>query len=118
MSHDGYSPMTTVCATSLDRRSHTPEIASKYFALNGCSSSPWPGRTNPPTIERVVMLASVSSSITCCHAASLTAACGRAAEAAAALPPARRGRIPLRLGVDERRRGAVGVDRRRRRPAR
>ena len=39
MSHDGYSPMTTVCATSLDRRSHTPGIAAKYFAVNGCSSA-------------------------------------------------------------------------------
>jgi hypothetical protein len=39
MSHDGYSPITTVCATSLDRRYHTPEIAPKYLALNGCSSS-------------------------------------------------------------------------------
>ena len=37
------------------------------------------------TIERVVMFAIVSSSMTCCHAASLKAAWGRAADAAAAL---------------------------------
>ena len=39
MSHAGYSPITTVCATSLDRLSHTPEITPKYLALNGFSSS-------------------------------------------------------------------------------
>ncbi|PRC61112.1 hypothetical protein C6A85_12370, partial [Mycobacterium sp. ITM-2017-0098] len=35
ISQDGYSPMTTVCATSLERRSHTPEMASKYLSRNG-----------------------------------------------------------------------------------
>ncbi len=39
ISHDGYSPMTTVCATSLDRRSHTRGMASKYFAVNGATSA-------------------------------------------------------------------------------
>jgi hypothetical protein len=39
-----------------------------------------------------VMLAIVSSSITCCQAASLTASCGRAADAAAAL------RLPAAVG--------------------
>ena len=32
-SHDGYRPTTTVCATSLERRSHTLEIVSKYSLL-------------------------------------------------------------------------------------
>ena len=43
-------------------------------------------------IDRAVMLANVSSSITCCHAASFTAAWGRAADACAAF------RLPAAVG--------------------
>ncbi len=86
--------------------------------VNGCSSSAWPGWTKPPMIDRAVMLASVSSSITCCHAASFTAACGRAADACAAcrLPAAVGSRCGL--GVDERRARSRRHRHRRWRPAR
>ena len=82
--HAGYSPTTTVCATSLDRRSHTPAISAKYRATNGSSSSPCPAGANPPMTARAVMLAIESSPTTVSHTRSLTAACGRAARAAAA----------------------------------
>ena len=43
-----------------------------------------PAGANPPMIARAVMFGTVSSKITVCHTCSLTAACGRAARAAAA----------------------------------
>ena len=110
MSHDGYSPMTTVCATSLDRRSQTPEMAPKYLSRNGFSSSSWPGRTKPTMIDRAVTLASVSSSMTSCHVRLLDRQLRARRRGLRGVPPARGSRITFGLSVDERCLRAVRVD--------
>ena len=94
--------MTTVCATSLDRRSHTPWMASKYFAVNGLQQRLLTGlheavddRPSDDVGQRVVLDDQLPGSLL---DRELRASRRRARRVAIT----RGGRITLGLGVDER----------------